>query len=123
MTNTYAGFRITPLDVVRNVDDNYLIFGKFNGSADYFRISYKEDAYDNTYYYTETEEVSDTSNTGTDTPENPTETDTTNMADILRLKKYILGITLTADTSLDYNDDGSINILDLNTIKHTLLIK
>ncbi len=134
-------------NIARLSDSNSFIFGKFNGSADYFRVSYKANAYDDTYYYTETENVTETTTTTptvTDVPETTTTTtDTTttsvttttdtstvetptediNMVDILSLKKYILGITPTANTSLDYNKDGSINILDLNTIKHTLLIK
>lgn len=41
--------------------------------------------------------------------ENPTTTD------VLKLKKYILGITKDI-TGLDFNTDGKINILDLNAI-------
>jgi hypothetical protein len=54
--------------------------------------------------------------------EQPTTTDTTSTADILRLKKYILGIS-TDSSNLDYNQDGSINTFDLMSIKNILFKK
>jgi hypothetical protein len=52
----------------------------------------------------------------------PTTTDNTSIAEILRLKKYILGIS-TDSSNLDYNQDGSINIFDLMSIKNSLFKK
>ncbi|MBS6445885.1 MAG: hypothetical protein KH373_08825, partial [Ruminococcus sp.] len=42
--------------------------------------------------------------------------------DLLRLKKHILGISTIEDiTSLDLNDDGTLNILDVIAFKNKLL--
>lgn len=43
-----------------------------------------------------------------------------NVIDVLILKKYILGISSTVDTSLDLTNDGNINILDLIALKQKL---
>ena len=40
--------------------------------------------------------------------------------DILKLKKYILGISNDI-TNLDFNQDNNVNILDLNVVKQSIL--
>lgn len=71
-----ATIKTNPLDVARATDSNSFIFGKFNGSADYFRVSYKDSANDNSYYYTAKENIKDEVTTTT-TPTTTTEVTTT----------------------------------------------
>lgn len=52
-----ATIKANPLDIARATDSNSFLFGKFNGSADYFRVSYKDSANDNSYYYTSKENI------------------------------------------------------------------
>ncbi|MCC8068339.1 MAG: dockerin type I domain-containing protein [Ruminococcus sp.] len=113
---------IVPRNVARCTDSNSFIFGKFNGSADYFRVSYKESANDNSYYYTETEDIIDV----------PTPIPTNNVGDInldgsvdyvdiLSLKKYLLGIASVESYDYDINSDENVNILDLTTLKNIVI--
>ncbi|MGN1411047.1 MAG: DUF6055 domain-containing protein [Oscillospiraceae bacterium] len=66
-----ATVKTNPLDVARATDSNNFLFGSFNGSADYFRVSYKDSANDNSYYYTSKETITD------DTDNKPITTETT----------------------------------------------
>jgi hypothetical protein len=123
-TNTYAGFKVTPLDVVRNVDDEYLIFGRFNGSADYFRVSYKEDAYDSTYYYTQTEEPTEVVKS---TLLGDLNCDgVVNILDVLSFKNYVLNPTSgkVSEVGLknaDIDQDGVVSTADLLLLKRSIL--
>lgn len=114
----------TPLDIARVTDSNSFIFGKFNGSADYFRVSYKESANDNSYYYTEIEDVTENPNpipTPTEVIGDINKDTSVNYMDILLLKKHLLNISSVEKYDYDINSDGKVNVLDLNTLKDLVL--
>lgn len=62
-----ATIKTNPLDIARATDSNSFLFGKFNGSADYFRVSYKDSANDTSYYYTSKENITESTTTSVTT--------------------------------------------------------
>ncbi len=102
-----ATIKANPLDVARATDSNSFIFGKFNGSADYFRVSYKDSANDNSYYYTAKENIKDEVTTTT-TPITTTEVTTTTTTP--KTTETSKTTTTTVTTSSSSGDNKYINV-------------
>ncbi|MBR1555831.1 MAG: hypothetical protein IJ644_10655, partial [Oscillospiraceae bacterium] len=113
-----------PVDVVS--DDAVYTIGGMAGSMDFFRVNFKEVA-EPEYYYTETEEIQET----TEPQADPYITGDVNydgvinIYDLIQLKKNILnGVTLNYQTaSSDVNGDGEISVADIIALQKFLLGK
>jgi hypothetical protein len=91
---------ITAYTVVKM--DDFTIYGYTGSSAEKYATSYE-------FNFVALDEDNQTEET-------PLEDNKPTATDILKLKKYLFGIS-SDSTNLDYNNDGNVNILDLIYIK------